>query len=30
MYEFLDGHPERIYDLVPSGHQIGEPKPIFR
>jgi len=27
---FVNGHPERIRDLVPSGHQIGEPAPIFR
>jgi methionyl-tRNA synthetase len=20
MFEFLDGHPERIHDLIPSGH----------
>ena len=27
---FVNGHPERIRDLVASGHQIGEPAPIFR
>ena len=27
---FVNGHPERICDLVASGHQIGEPAPIFR
>ena len=27
---FILGHPERIIDLVPAGHQIGEPQPIFR
>lgn len=30
LYEHIKGHPERIESLVPSGHQIGEPRPIFR
>ena len=27
---WIKGHPERIADLIPAGHQIGEPAPIFR
>jgi len=27
---FVNGHPERIAQLVAPGHQIGEPAPIFR
>lgn len=30
MFEFLKGHPERIFDLLQADHQIGEPQPIFR
>jgi methionyl-tRNA synthetase len=30
LLEFVWGHPERINELVPGGHQIGEPAPIFR
>ena len=30
LYEFIKDHPERITQLVTSGHKIGEPKPIFR
>ena len=30
IFLFLKGHPERIFDLVPANHQIGEPQPIFR
>lgn len=30
LLEYIKGHPERIVDLVPAGHQIGEPQPIFR
>ncbi len=30
LLQFVWGHPERIPELVPAGHQIGEPAPIFR
>lgn len=30
LYGWLKGHPERIKALVPAGHKIGEPQPIFR
>lgn len=30
LLQFVKGHPERINELVPAGHQIGEPQPIFR
>jgi len=30
LYEHLKDHPERLATLVPAGHQIGEPQPIFR
>ncbi len=29
LYEHLKGHPERIHSLIPAGHQIGTPAPIF-
>lgn len=28
-FEFIAGHPERIQALIPAGHQIGSPAPIF-
>ena len=30
LLEWVKGHPERIIQLLPGGHQIGEPQPIFR
>jgi len=30
LYEHLKGHPERIETLIPAGHKIGVPAPIFR
>ena len=30
MYEYLKANAARIENLVPAGHQIGEPQPIFR
>uniref|UniRef100_A0A7S3N2G1 methionine--tRNA ligase n=1 Tax=Strombidium inclinatum TaxID=197538 RepID=A0A7S3N2G1_9SPIT len=30
LFEFLTGHPERMESLIPGGHKIGEPQPIFR
>ena len=29
-WAWLLNHPERIKQIVPSGHKIGEPKPIFK
>ena len=29
LFEYIKGHPERIHTLIPAGHQIGEPAPIF-
>jgi len=30
LYEHLKDHPERLATLVPVGHEIGDPQPIFR
>ena len=30
LYEFLKQDSQRIEVLVPAGHQIGDPQPIFR
>lgn len=30
LYEFLKNSPEKITSLIPAGHEIGEPAPIFR
>ena len=30
LFEWISGHPERILQLIPSGHTISEPAPIFR
>ena len=30
LLKWVIGHPERLLELVPAGHQIGEPEPIFR
>jgi len=30
IYDYIKGHPERLNELVPAGHQIGDPQPIFR
>jgi len=30
LYDHLKKDAKRIESLVPAGHQIGEPKPIFR
>lgn len=30
LYKHLKDNPERVATLVPGGHKIGEPAPIFR
>lgn len=30
LFEHIKGHPERILTLIPDGHKIGDPQPIFR
>lgn len=30
IFEHIKGHAERIDSLVPAGHKIGSPSPIFR
>jgi len=30
LYEHIKDHPERIRNLIPAGHQIGTPAPIFK
>lgn len=30
LLKHVHGHPELLTTLVPAGHQIGEPQPIFR
>lgn len=30
LFEFIKDHPERILELIKSGHKIGTPNPIFR
>ena len=29
LYQYLKDSPEKIASLIPAGHQIGEPLPIF-
>lgn len=30
LYKYLKDNPERVATLVPAGHEIGTPMPIFR
>ena len=30
IYSLIKDNKDKIYNLVKSGHQIGEPRPIFR